>query len=164
MPPGIDASIYICSSARRACRFCRRCCRATRFPNPDLYDYGINFVRTQLATVQGAQMPSPTEARRGRLLVDLDLRRSYTRRDFRPADVVQALTAQNLILPAGTQGGDDGLSWSAQWQPAVLDQLNDLPIKRVNGAIVYIRDVAHVHEGFAVQQNIVRIMGIARRC
>jgi multidrug efflux pump subunit AcrB len=125
----------------------------------DLYDLGVNFVRTQLATVQGAQIPSPYGGKARQVMVDLDLGELYSK-GLSPTDVVQALTAQNLILPAGNAKiGNTDYIVRTNASPLVLDQLNNLPIKSSNGAVVYIRDVAQVHEGFAVQQNIVRING-----
>jgi len=125
----------------------------------DLYDLGLQFVRTQLATVQGAQVPAPYGGKARQVMVDLDLGELYSK-GLSPTDVVNALTAQNLILPAGdAKVGLTDYIVRTNASPTVLDQLNDLPIKTSNGAVVYIRDVAQVHEGFAVQQNIVRING-----
>jgi multidrug efflux pump subunit AcrB len=125
----------------------------------DIYDLGLNFVRTQLATVQGAQVPAPYGGKARQIMVDLDLGQLYAK-GLSPADVVNALTAQNLILPAGTaKVGTTDYIVRTNASPQVLDQLNDMPIKSVNGAMVYIRDIGHVHEGFAIQQNIVRING-----
>jgi multidrug efflux pump subunit AcrB len=125
----------------------------------DLYDYGLQFVRTQLATVQGAQVPAPYGGKARQVMVDLDLGQLYAR-GLSPTDVVNALTAQNLILPAGdAKVGLTDYIVRTNASPSVLDQLNNLPVKNVGGAMVYMRDVAQVHEGFAVQQNIVRING-----
>jgi multidrug efflux pump subunit AcrB len=125
----------------------------------DLYDYGINFVRTQLATVQGAQVPSPYGGKARQIVVDLDLGQIYAK-GLSPTDIVNALTAQNLMLPAGdAKVGTTDYIVRTNASPQVLTQLNDIPIKSVNGAVVYMRDVAQVHEGFAVQQNIVRVNG-----
>jgi CzcA family heavy metal efflux pump len=125
----------------------------------DLYDLGLNFVRTQLATVQGAQVPSPYGGKARQIMVDLDLGQLYSK-GLSPTDVVQALTAQNLIIAAGTaKVGTTDYIVRSNASPSVLEQLNDLPVKSSNGAVVYIRDVAQVHEGFAVQQNIVRVNG-----
>jgi CzcA family heavy metal efflux pump len=125
----------------------------------DLYDLGTNFVRTQLATVQGAQVPSPYGGKARQIMVDLDLGQLYSK-GLSPSDVVQALTTQNLILAAGTaKVGTTDYIVRTNASPLVLEQLNDLPIKSSNGAIVYMRDVAHVHDGFAIQQNIVRVNG-----
>jgi multidrug efflux pump subunit AcrB len=125
----------------------------------DLYDLGVNFVRTQLATVQGAQVPSPYGGKARQVMVDLDLGQLYSK-GLSPTDVVNALTAQNLILPAGdAKIGTVDYVVRTNDSPAILDQMNNLPIKNSGGAVVYMHDVAQVHEGFAVQQNIVRING-----
>ncbi len=125
----------------------------------DLYDLGLNFIRTQLATVQGAQVPSPYGGKARQIMVDLDTSALYSK-GLSPADVVSALTAQNLILPAGdAKIGTTDYTVRTNASPQVIGQLNDIPIKQVNGATVYMRDVAQVHEGFAVQQSIVRVDG-----
>ena len=125
----------------------------------DLYDLGNNFVRTQLATVQGAQVPSPYGGKARQIIVDLDLGQLYAK-GLSPADVVTGLSAQNIILPAGdAKVGTTDYIVRTNASPTILNQLNDLPIKSSNGAVVLMRDVAQVHEGFAVQTNIVRING-----
>ena len=125
----------------------------------ELYDIGLQFVRTQLATVQGAQIPAPYGGKARQVMVDLDLGALYSK-GLSPTDVVNALTAQNLILPAGdAKVGTTDYVVRTNASPQILNELNDLPVKQVNGAMVYMRDVAQVHEGFAVQQNIVRING-----
>jgi multidrug efflux pump subunit AcrB len=120
-----------------------------------LYDLGLNFIRTQLATVQGAQVPLPYGGKSRQVMVDIDPQRLFGK-GLSPADVSNALNAQNIILPAGTQKiGDREYNVRLNSSPELLQALNDLPIKQVNNAMVYIRDVAHVRDGFAVQTNIV---------
>ena len=120
-----------------------------------LYDLGLNFIRTQLATVQGAQVPLPYGGKSRQIMVDLDPQKLFGK-GLSPADVSSALNAQNVILPAGTQKiGDREYNVRLNSSPELLQTLNDLPIKQVNGAMVYIRDVANVRDGFAVQTNIV---------
>src|SRR2546426_1870313 len=120
-----------------------------------LYDLGLNFIRTQLATVQGAQVPLPYGGKSRQIMVDIDPAKLYGK-GLSPADVSNAINVQNVILPAGTQKiGDREYNVRLNSSPEVLQVLNDLPIKQVNGAVVYIRDVAHVRDGFAVQTNIV---------
>jgi multidrug efflux pump subunit AcrB len=120
-----------------------------------LYDLGLNFIRTQLATIQGAQVPLPYGGKSRQVMVDIDLQKLYGK-GLSPADVSNAVNAQNVILPAGTQKiGDREYNVRLNSSPELLETLNDLPIKQVNGATVYIRDVAHVRDGFAVQTNIV---------
>jgi multidrug efflux pump subunit AcrB len=121
----------------------------------DLYDLGLNFIRTQLATVQGAQVPLPYGGKSRQVMVDIDPQKLFGK-GLSPADVSSALNAQNIILPAGTQKiGDREYNVRLNSSPELLQTLNDLPIKQVNNATVYIRDVAHVRDGFAVQTNIV---------
>src|SRR5256886_4612968 len=120
-----------------------------------LYDLGLNFIRTQLATVQGAQVPLPYGGKSRQIMVDIDPAKLYGK-GLSPADVSNAINVQNIILPAGTQKiGDREYNVRLHSSPEVLQVLNDLPIKQVNGAVVYIRDVAQVRDGFAVQTNIV---------
>src|SRR5438105_14899030 len=120
-----------------------------------LYDICLNFIRTQLATVQGAQVPLPYGGKSRQVMVDLDPQKLFGK-GLSPADGSNALNAQNVILPAGTQKiGDREYNVRLNSSPELLQVLNDLPIKQVNGATVYIRDVANVRDGFAVQTNIV---------
>ncbi len=125
----------------------------------DLFDLGAQFVRTQLATVQGAQVPQPYGGRARQIAVDLDPMALYSK-GLSPTDVVNALTAQNLILPAGdARIGDRDYVVRTNASPQVVTTLNDIPIKQINGATIYMRDVAQVHEGSAPQQSIVRMDG-----
>jgi multidrug efflux pump subunit AcrB len=124
-----------------------------------LYDFGLNFIRTQLATVQGASVPPPYGGKPRQIMVDLNPDALYGK-GLSAIDVSNALNQQNLILPAGTTKiGDREYFVRLNSSPEVVDALNDMPIKQVNGAIVYIRDVAQVRDGFQVQQNIVRQNG-----
>ena len=125
----------------------------------ELNDIAMNFIRTQLVTVPGVGIPYPYGGKMAQVMIDLDLP-ALQSRGLAPNDVLTALNAQNLILPAGTAkiGGleyDVALNGS----PLKLDELNDLPVKQVDGATVYIRDVAHARNGFQVQTNIVRADG-----
>src|SRR5438094_222274 len=114
-----------------------------------LYDLALNFIRTQLATIQGAQVPLPYGGKSRQVMVDIDPQKLYGK-GLSPADVSNAVNAQNVILPAGTQKiGDREYNVRLNSSPELLQVLNDLPIKQVNGATVYVRD------GFAVQTNIV---------
>src|SRR5581483_9070365 len=124
-----------------------------------LYDLGQNFIRTQLATVQGAALPLPFGGRARQIMVDLNLDALYSKQ-LSPLDVSNALSLQNLILPAGTaKMADREYQITLNSSPRVLEQMNDLPIKTVNGATVYLKDVAQVRDGYAVQTNIVRTNG-----
>jgi len=121
-----------------------------------LYDLGLNFIRTQMATVQGAQVPLPYGGKVRQIMVDIDPELLYAK-GLAPSDVSTALNLQNLVLPSGTAKlGSQEYTVHLNSSPDVIDAINDLPIRATNGATVYMRDVAQVHDGFAVQTNIVR--------
>jgi len=124
--------------------------------SPDqLQDYANQFIRIQLATVEGAQTPIAFGGAARNVMVDLDPEQMFAK-NVSPADVSNAFNAQNVILPAGTaKMGDREYNVRLNSSPTVVDQLNDLPIKQVN----YLRDVAHVRQGAAVQTNTVRRNG-----
>jgi multidrug efflux pump subunit AcrB len=124
-----------------------------------LNDLGQNTIRTQLATIEGAQTPFPYGGRQRQIQVDLDLH-ALQAKGLSPTDVVNAVSAQNLIVPSGTMKIDRyEYSVETNSAPPVVDELNNLPIKAVNGAVVYVRDVAHVRDGNPPQTNIVRVDG-----
>jgi multidrug efflux pump subunit AcrB len=124
-----------------------------------LNDLGQNSIRTQLATIEGAQMPYPYGGKQRQVQVDLDLH-ALQAKGLSPVDVVNAFAAQNLIVPSGTMKIDRfEYAIESNSAPKVIDDLNNLPIKAVNGAVVYIRDVAHVRDGNAPQTNILRVDG-----
>ena len=121
-----------------------------------LFDYGTNFIRTQLATVQGASVPLPYGGKYRQIMVDLDPDALYANH-LSATDVSNAVNLQSLILPAGTaKVGDREYLVMLNSSPTVVNALNDLPIKTQNGATVYIKDVGHIRDGFGVQTNIVR--------
>jgi multidrug efflux pump subunit AcrB len=125
----------------------------------EIFDLGNNFVRTPLGTVQGASVSYPFGGKQRSVMVDLNLDELYAKQ-LSPIDVSNALNLQNLILPAGTvKLANTEYLVRVNSSPTALDELNDLPIKTVNGATVYIKDVAQVHDGFSVQNNIVRTNG-----
>jgi multidrug efflux pump subunit AcrB len=124
-----------------------------------LNDYGLNNIRTQLVTVDGAGIPYPYGGKQRQVQVDLDLP-ALQSRGLSPADVVSTIAAQNLILPSGTAKiGPFEYQVETNSAPLRLDELNGLPIRAAGGAVVYIRDVAHVRDGFPPQTNIVRVDG-----
>src|SRR3989475_599048 len=124
-----------------------------------LYDYSQNFIRTQLATVQGASVMLPYGGKPRQVMVDLDPQ-ALQGNGLSAADVVGAVSAQNLVLPTGTAKiGSREYPVLLNSSPDTVAALNNLPIKQVNGKVVYIHDVAQVRDGFAVQQNIVTSNG-----
>src|SRR5207237_6355397 len=125
----------------------------------EIFDLGNNFIRTPLGTVQGASVSYPFGGKTRSVMVDLNLDELYAKQ-LAPIDVSNALTLQNLILPSGTaKFFDTEYQIKVNSSPQVLEDLNNLPIKTVNGATVYIKDVAQVRDGFSVQSNIVRTNG-----
>ena len=124
-----------------------------------LNDLGQNTIRTQLATIEGAQTPFPYGGKQRQIQVDIDLH-ALQAKGLSPVDVVNAINAQNLIVPSGTMKVDRfEYAIETNSAPAVVNDLNDMPIKAVNGAVIYIRDVAHVRDGSPPQTNIVRVNG-----
>src|SRR3954462_3216646 len=125
----------------------------------ELFDMGQNFIRTQLATIRGAAVPLPYGGKFRSVVVDLDPEQLFAK-GLSPADISAALGNQNLILPAGTAKiGDKDYQVKLNSSPRVLEEMNGLPVKVVNGATVYLRDVAQVHDGYNVQTSIVRTNG-----
>ena len=124
-----------------------------------LNDLATNNIRTQLATIEGAQTPFPYGGKQRQIQVDLDLN-ALQAKGLSPVDVVNAVNAQNLIAPSGTMKIDRfEYAIETNSAPRVIDDLNNLPVKAVNGAVIYIRDVAHVRDGNPPQTNIVRVNG-----
>ncbi|MFM0276824.1 efflux RND transporter permease subunit [Paraburkholderia sediminicola] len=124
-----------------------------------LYDLGNSQIRTQLATVQGASVPLPFGGKVRQIMVDIDPR-ALQAKGLSPLDVVNAVNAQNLILPGGTAKiGTKEYNVQMNGSTDTVAALNDLPIKTVAGGVVYVRDVAHVRDGYAPQTNIVRSDG-----
>jgi multidrug efflux pump subunit AcrB len=125
----------------------------------DIFDLGNNFIRTPLGTVQGANVSYPFGGKSRNVMVDLNLDELYAKQ-LSPIDVSNALNLQNLILPTGTAKlAETEYHIKVNSSPLNLEDLNNLPIKVVNGAPVYMRDVAQVRDGFSVQNNIVRTNG-----
>ena len=124
-----------------------------------LNDIGANFIRSQLATVQGAVLPNPYGGKQRQVQVDLNME-ALQAKGLSPNDVVSAIGAQNLILPSGTvKIGTVENDVELNSSPRTVAELNDLPIKTVGTNTIYIRDVAHVRDGSPPQTNIVHVDG-----
>jgi multidrug efflux pump subunit AcrB len=124
-----------------------------------LNDLGLNFIRPQLTSVPGTAIPYPYGGKQRQVQVDLDTT-ALQANGLAPLDVVNAISAQNLILPAGTAKiGAFEYNVDMNGSPATIKELNDLPIKTVGTSTIYIRDVAFVRDGFPPQTNIVRVDG-----
>ncbi|HEY3939051.1 MAG TPA: efflux RND transporter permease subunit [Bryobacteraceae bacterium] len=125
----------------------------------DLFDLGLNFIRTRLATVQGASLPLPWGGKFREIVVDIDPNALYAKH-LSASDISTAINNQNLILPAGTaRVGNTEYLVKTNSSPSTVEALNDLPVRASNGAVVYIKDVAQVRNGYAVPTNIVRENG-----
>src|SRR3989442_15566125 len=122
----------------------------------EISDLGNSFIRTQLVTVPGAAVPVPYGGKSRVVNIDLDPDALYAR-GLSPADVSNAVLTQNIVRSPGTaKMGPIEYDVAINSSPEVLDQLNDIPIRYMNGAMVYLRDVAFVHDGFTPQTNLVR--------
>ncbi len=125
----------------------------------EIFDLGMNFLRPGLATVQGAQLPLPVGGKVRQVVVDLDLQKLFAW-GLSPADISTAVNTQNVILPSGTAKiGPLEYPIVFNGSPSVADGLNDLPLKKINGSIVHLRDVAHVRDGYMPQTSVVLTNG-----
>jgi multidrug efflux pump subunit AcrB len=158
LPPGTTPPLVITYSAS-AVPVLQLALSGQGLSEKQLSDYGVNFVRTQLATVQGAAIPFPYGGKTRQIQVDID-NAALQANGLGPADVVAAFGAQNLILPAGA-AKIGGLEYQVETNssPTTVEALNDLPVKTVRGTTLYIHDVAHVRDGYPPQTNIVRVDG-----
>jgi CzcA family heavy metal efflux pump len=124
-----------------------------------LYDFGANFIRTQLATVQGASTPFPYGGKQRQIQVDVDTQKLQAY-GLSASDIVNTVSTQNIILPAGDMKmGHVDYQVETNSAPSSIAALNNLPIKTVNGSTTYIRDIGNVRDGFPPQTNIVRVDG-----
>src|SRR4051812_24067012 len=131
-----------------------------KLPEQELYDLAQNQVRVSLSTVKGAAIPWPYGGKTRVVSVDLDLP-ALKAKNLSAQDVVNAFNAQNIILPSGTTKiGSLEYDVEMNSSPKVIDELNDLPVKVINGATIRVRDVAQVRDGYQPQQNIVRQDGV----
>jgi multidrug efflux pump subunit AcrB len=128
-------------------------------PEQQLFDLAINFLRPQLVTIRGVQIPYPYGGRQRQIMVDLDPEKLHAF-GVTATDVSNAISAQNLILPGGPANiGKQQYQVMLNSSPGTVAALNEMPVKTVNGATVLIKDVAHVRDGFLVQTNIVHTEG-----
>ena len=155
MPPGTTPPLIISYSASTT-PIIQLGLSSKTLPEQELFDLGQNFLRTYLATVPGAATPYPYGGKLRQIQVDLDLAK-LQQYGLSPNDIVGAVNAQNIILPSGTMKlGPIEYSVEMNGTPETIAELNDLPVKTTNGSTLYMRDVAHIRDGFAPQTNIVR--------
>src|ERR1700678_3220046 len=158
LPPGITPP-YVLSYNAATVPILQLALSSTSLPQMMLFDQGQNFIRPQLATVAGAAVPSPYGGKILQVQVDLDQQAMQVHK-VSADDVLNAISVQNLVLPAGDEKvGKVDWKVALNASPVMLDRINDLPLKKVNGTIVYMRDVAFVHEGSPPQINLVRVNG-----
>src|SRR6202030_45504 len=157
-PPGTTPP-FILSYSASSVPILQLALSSDTLPESQIYDLGNTILRTQLSTVAGASIPFPYGGKQRQVQVDLDPQ-ALSAHGLSGNDVVTAIGAQNLILPAGTQKiGDLEYFIKLNSSPLNLDELNDLPIRAGNGTVTYIRDVAHVRDGYSPQTNMVRVEG-----
>ena len=155
MPAGIQAPIVVQYNASSV-PVLQLSLKSDRLNEQQLYDYGYYNLRQQLAPVPGVTFPAPDGGKYRQIMVDIDSLKLQAR-GLTPADVVNAVSAQNLTLPSGlAKIGDTQYTVRTNAMPVSIKDLNDIPIKYVNGQTVFLRDVGQVHDGWAVQQNVVR--------
>ena len=158
LPPGATPPLILNYSASTV-PIIQLALSGTGLTEQNLADLGLNFVRPRLVTVQGAGIPYPFGGKTPQVMFDLDTA-ALQSRGLTGLDVANALAAQNLLTPAGTEKiGDYEYTVNLNSAPSKIRDLGDLPIKSVNGAMVYMRDVAQVHNGNAVQTNVVHVDG-----
>ena len=158
LPPGITPP-YVLSYNAATVPILQLALSGKELPQMKLFDLGQNFIRPQLATVAGAAVPSPYGGKILQAQVDLD-QQAMQAHNVSATDVVNAISAQNLVLPAGdAKIGKFDWNVALNASPVLLDRINDLPVKKVNGTVIAVRDVAYVHEGSPPQTNLVRVNG-----
>ena len=155
MPPGISAPFILKYNAASV-PVLQLAISSKTMSEQQIYDYSQNFIRTQLAMVQGASMPSPYGGRIRQIMVDMDPP-AMLARGISAADLSAAIGAQNLILPAGTAKiGPREYNVRLNSSPEVVEAFGDMPVKVSGDSTIRVRDVASVRDGYMVQNNIVR--------
>ena len=158
LPPGITPP-YVLSYNASSVPILQLALSSKKLPQMQLFDLGQNFIRPQLATVAGAAVPSPYGGKVLQVQVDLD-QQAMQAHNVSADDVVNTISVQNLILPAGDEKiGKFDWNVALNASPTVLEKINDLPVKKVSGTVIYLRDIGYVHEGSPPQTNLVRVNG-----
>jgi len=158
MPPGIQPALILKYNASSV-PILQLAMSSDRLTEAQLFDFGNQIIRAQIATVAGASVPYPYGGAVRQIQIDLDPA-ALRAQGLSPIDVENAINDQNLIVPAGTEKiGDTEYVVRLNGSPLTVERLNDLPIRAKNGTVTYIRDVAFVHDGHPPQTNIVRVNG-----
>ncbi|MEZ0229791.1 MAG: efflux RND transporter permease subunit [Planctomycetota bacterium] len=158
MPPGITPPLIMRYSATNV-PILQASLGSETLSEQQVFDLTQTFLRPQIATVPGAQMPWPYGGKQRSVVVDLEPEKLYSW-GISPQQVSEALGSQNLIIPAGTAKlGTHDYSVRLNSSPLTVEELNEIPIRTVNGATVYVKDVAHVRDGFTTQTSVVHVDG-----
>lgn len=158
MPPGATPPFIIRYSASNV-PILQAALESNSLGEQELFDLGTNFVRADMSTVRGAQIPWPYGGKQRQIVVDIDTKRLYGW-GLSPRDVTQAIANQNVILPTGTaKMGTNEYSVALNASPEAFADIAALPIKDVRGTTVYVRDVASVRDGASPQTNMVHVGG-----
>ena len=158
MPPGITPPLILNYNASTV-PILQLGLSSPALPEQSIFDLGQNFIRPSLAAVPGAAIPSPYGGKERQIQIDLNPE-ALQAHGLSAEDLENALAAQNQIVPAGTiKVGQFEYNVKLNNSPSAIDDLNNLPIKQVDGVTVYMRDVAHVRDGFPPQRNVVRMDG-----
>src|SRR6202040_1603782 len=158
LPPGTTPPLVITYSASSV-PIIQLALSGQSLSEQQLFDYGVNFIRTRLITIPGCAIPFPYGGKQRQVQVDLDTN-ALQSKGLSPLDVVNAISAQNLILPSGTSKiGAFEYAVDTNSSPTTVAELNQLPIKTSGNTTIYMRDVAFVRDGYPPQTNIVRVDG-----
>ncbi|HSY63786.1 MAG TPA: efflux RND transporter permease subunit [Terriglobales bacterium] len=158
LPPGTTPPLVITYSASSV-PIIQLALSGQKLSEQQLFDYGVNFIRTRLITVPGCAIPYPYGGKQRQIQVDLDTN-ALQSKGLSPVDVVNAISAQNIVLPSGTSKiGAFEYAVDTNSSPTTVAELNQLPIKTVGSTTIYIHDVGYVRDGFPPQTNIVRVNG-----
>ena len=158
MPPGTTPPFIIRYSASNV-PILQVALESETLSEQQLFDYGINFIRADMATIQGAQIPYPYGGKQRLIMIDIDPQRLFAW-GLSPRDVNSAIGQQNVIVPTGTAKiGANEYPIVLNASPDLLTQIESIPVKVVKGTTVYVRDVAHVRDGYSPQTNIVHVAG-----
>jgi CzcA family heavy metal efflux pump len=158
LPPGTTPPLVITYSASSV-PIIQLALSGQRLSEQQLFDYGVNFIRTRLITIPGCAIPYPYGGKQRQVQVDLDTN-ALQSKGLSPLDVVNAISAQNIVLPSGTSKiGAFEYAVDTNSSPTTVAELNQLPVKTAGSTTIYIRDVAYVRDGFPPQTNIVRVNG-----
>ncbi|WP_437298480.1 efflux RND transporter permease subunit [Sorangium sp. So ce426] len=158
MPPGISPPLIIRYSAASV-PILQAALESESLSEQQLFDYAVNFIRADIATIRGTQIPWPYGGKQRQIMVDIDPQRLFAW-GLSPRDVNAALGLQNVILPSGTaKMGENEYPVIMNSSPEAFEELGNLPLKTVNGKTVYLRDVASVRDGNTPQTNMVHVEG-----